>query len=219
VSGGDVGGSAEGARRADPAPPAHPGERCQPRTLEVMGKALAVSRSVAHAEKLVAESLAGLPADCWHVEHGVLIAGYRMPFLILGETGVFIVWAAVAPPNWQHLLFATQAAVEVKQLLPEYEGEVHGAYCRALASEEVRPRLWIRPEQAGDDQHHTYRAGPGAWVLDRHWLVRWLESFGPEQGVGVKDLERLRVLARQRPTRSAVPPCGAKPFIDLVPNL
>jgi hypothetical protein len=30
------------------------------------------------------------------------------------------------------------------------------------------------------------------------WLLRWLEHFGPENGIGVKDLERLRELAGPR---------------------
>lgn len=89
---------AASAGTTEPAPPAHPGDRCQPSTLEVMGKALAISRSVVDAEERVAESLAELPTDRWHVEPGVFIAAsYRIPFLILGETGVFTVWAAVAP--------------------------------------------------------------------------------------------------------------------------
>jgi hypothetical protein len=31
-----------------------------------------------------------------------------------------------------------------------------------------------------------------------NWVIRWLEHFDPEHGLGVKDIERLRELAGPR---------------------
>ena len=208
-------------------PPAHPDARCPPGSIERLGGAVAVSRLMNHAEQLVARSLASLPPDRWHVERGVLIASYRIPFVILGETGVFVVCGASAPPSWHHLIFVSQAAVQVQTLLPGYDGDVHGAYCRALATEEVAPRWWCQPARAGDNQRRTYHAGRGVWVMDLQWLVPWLEQHTPAgsslerhgRGVGVKDLERLRAVAARPPARPPVPQLGGVPFVDTVPNI
>ena len=76
--------------------------------------------------------------------------------------------------------------------------------CRAIAKHEIEPRWWCRSGE------------PGTWVMSLGWLVRWIEHFSPEHGLGVKDVERLRVLANPRrdtpPRRvpEAVPDLGSK---------
>jgi hypothetical protein len=44
------------------------------------------------------------------------------------------------------------------------------------------------------------------------WLIRWIEHFGPDHGLGVTDLHRLRELSRPKPGRAARVP-------DVVPDL
>jgi hypothetical protein len=72
--------------------------------------------------------------------------------------------------------------------------------CRALAPTEIEPRWWCRPGEQG------------AWVMGREWLIRWIEHFSPDHGLGVTDLERLRELANPKP--------GPMPRVpDVVPDL
>ena len=46
---------------------------------------------------------ATLPPDRWLVERYVMFAGHRVPFLILGETGVFALWAVGGQPRWSDI--------------------------------------------------------------------------------------------------------------------
>ena len=62
------------------------------------------------AEARVAETLAALPSDRWLVERYALIAGHRIPFLVLGETGVFVICALTGPPAWDELRLPAQVA-------------------------------------------------------------------------------------------------------------
>ena len=56
------------------------------------------------------------------------------------------------------------------------------------------------------------RGEPGAWVMGVDWLIRWIEHFGREHGLGVTDLKRLRQLANPKPGPVARLP-------DVVPDL
>jgi hypothetical protein len=173
------------AERATGPPPAIPGARLSSEQLEPLGQHLDGTRRFAVSEARVAEVLAALPADRWLVERYVLFDGHRVPFLILGETGVFALWATSGPTQWRELSFLDQIARRVENALPGYPGAVQPGVCRALEPD-IKPRWWCRPGE------------PGAWVMGLDWLIRWLEHFGPENGLGVKDLERLRELAGPR---------------------
>ena len=59
--------------------------------------------------------------------------------------------------------------------------------CRALAPPAIEPRWWCRSGE------------PGAWVMGLEWLIPWIEHFGPDHGLGVTDLKRLRELANPKP--------------------
>jgi hypothetical protein len=176
--------SAGAEQPADP-PPAIPGARLSPEQLEPLGQDLDNSRRLAASEARVAPVLDTLPADRWFVERQVLVGTHRVPFLILGETGVFVLWAMSGPLQWRDLSFFDEVARQVEKALPGYGGTVQPGVCRVSAPD-IRPRWWCRPGE------------PGAWVMGVDWLIRWLEHFGPENGVGVKDLERLRELAGPR---------------------
>jgi hypothetical protein len=130
------------------------------------------------------------------VERYVLRAGHRIPFLILGETGVFTLWTLFGPAQWGDLTLVNTVAEEIKDRLPGYQGPVRAGMCRALEPA-ITPRWWYRTE--------TRR---GCWVMGLDWVIPWLEHFGPEQGLGVEDVARLNALAGPhwgRPT-APVPP-------------
>ena len=114
---------------------------------------------------------------------------------------MFAVWPLSGPPVWHDLRFFNEMAGHVKEKLPGYTGTVQVGLCRVAANREVKPRWWCRPGE------------PGAWVMGLEWLVRWIEHFGPEHGLGVKDVERLRVLAH--PRRDTPPPRVPEAVPDL----
>ena len=194
-----AGGDARSAPRGD-RPPAHPEARLSPETLEPVAQFTRWSRRLAIAEARVGEALDGLPRDRWLVERYVMIGGRRIPFLILGETGVFTLWPRDSQPPWDDLQFAGNVASIVKANLPGYTGPVHPGICQALGPD-VKPRWWYRAE-----------LGVGGWVMGLDSLIPWLNHFGPEHGIGVKDIERFRDLAaphgngaRVLPVRPGIP--------------
>jgi hypothetical protein len=180
--------------------PAVLGPRYSPETLEPLAQSLDTSHRLANAEARVAETLAGLPSDRLLVERYVLIAGHRIPFLVLGEAGVFVICALTGPPAWDELRLRAEVAEHVASALPGYAGPMHVGLCRALASPGIEPRWWCRPGE------------PGAWVMGLEWLTRWIEHFEPGHSLGVTDLERLRQLANAKPERVAR-------VTDVVPDL
>lgn len=135
----------------------------------------------------MARVLAALPTDKWLIERYVLFAGHRIPFLIFGESGVFTLWATAGPVPWGDVPFLDEVARHVDEALPGYTGTVQVGVCRAGDPDvDIRPRWWCRAGEAG------------AWVMGLDWVIRWLEHFGPANGLGVRDLERLRELAGPR---------------------
>jgi hypothetical protein len=181
-------------------PPALPRARYSPETLEPLAQSLDTSHRLAIAEARVAETLAGLPSDRWLVERYVLVAGHRIPFLMLGDTGVLIICALTGPPAWDELRLPAQVAEHVASALPGYTGPMHVGLCRPLAPTGIEPRWWCRPGE------------PGAWVMGREWLIPWIKHFEPGHGLGATDLKRLRQLANAKPGPVARVP-------DVVPDL
>jgi hypothetical protein len=191
--------AAEAHTTATLGPPAIPGARHSPETLELLGQHLDNSRRLAVVEDWVAPILGSLPRDRWLVERYVLVSTHRIPFLIIGETGVFALWATGGPVQWREVPFFGQTADRVKLTLPGYTGQVQAGVCRALTPD-LEPRWWCRAGEAG------------AWVMGLNWVIPWLAHFGPEHGVGVKDVERLREMAGPRWER-AVSDRGISPLI------
>jgi hypothetical protein len=165
--------------------PAIPRAHLSPEQLEPLARDLDNSRRLAACEAKVAPVLDALPADRWLIERYVLIGSHRVPFLILGETGVFVLWAMAGPLQWRDLSFFDEIARYVENALPGYAGTVQPGVCR-LSGPNGKPRWWCRPGE------------PGAWIIGLDWLIPWLEHFGTETGLGVRDLERLRELAGPR---------------------
>lgn len=154
-----------------------------PETLEALGQRVDNSRRLDVARARLGEVLSPLPGDRWFVERNVVFAAHPIPFLILGETGVFALWGAPGPLQWRDLPFYSEMATNIKMALPGYAGPVHAGICRAFEPE-IKPRWWCR---SGEPD--------GAWVMGLDWVTRWLEHFGPEHGLGIADIERLRAMA------------------------
>jgi hypothetical protein len=194
-------GAAEpSAASGSPGSPVIEGPRCSPETLEPLAEHLDASHALALAEARVAHTLAALPSDRWLVERYALIGGHRIPFLLLGGTGVFTVWALSGPPTWDELPIPAHVATHVESALPGYTGPLRVGICRALAPSGIEPRWWCRPGE------------PGAWVMGLDWLIRWIEHYGREHGLGAVDLQRLRELSQPKPGPAARVP-------DVVPDL
>src|SRR5205823_194077 len=127
----------------------------------------------------------------------VALGGHRIPFLIAGETGVFVLWAVDRGPGWDDLAYVNDAAALIKLLLPGYRGDVQPGLCRAF--QPTNPRWWYRPGSTG-----------GAWVLGVNSLQHWLAHFGTQHGLSPADLRRLNQLAgphwQRRSTGRSLPP-------------
>jgi hypothetical protein len=157
--------------------------RVSPETLEPLGQRVDNSRRLAVARACLGDALTALPGDRWFVERNVVFAAHPIPFLILGESGVFAMWGAPGPLQWRDLPFYGEMAANVKMALPGYAGLVHAGICRAFEPE-IKPRWWCRSGEPN-----------GAWTMGLDWVTRWLEHFGPEHGLGATDIERLRAMA------------------------
>jgi hypothetical protein len=112
------GGGALRALNPDTSAPSNPGARRSPETLEPLADSLRSARLRTIAEAHVAETLTALPSDRWYVGRYVLMDGHRIPFVILGETGAYAVWALTGPPVWDELPFPSEMADRVKRKLP-----------------------------------------------------------------------------------------------------
>ena len=157
--------------------------RISPETLEPLSQRVDNSRRLAVARARLGDVLTALPGDRWFVEQNVVFAAHPIPFLILGETGVFALWGAPGPLQWRDLPFYSEMAANIKMALPGYAGPVNAGICRAFEPE-IAPRWWCR---SGEPD--------GAWVMGSDWVIRWLQHFGPERGLGATDIERLRAMA------------------------
>jgi len=189
-------GPAVAARR-----PSVPAPRFAPETLEPLARSLDTSHRLAIAEARVAETLGTLPSDRWLLARYALIAGHRIPFLVLGETGVFVICALTGPPAWDELRLPAQVAEQhILPTLPGYTGPMRVGLCRALATSAIEPRWWCRPGEAG------------AWMMGLESLIAWIEYFGTDHGLGISDLRRLRELATPKPGPIVRAP-------DVVPDL
>jgi hypothetical protein len=194
-------GPAEATRpAATPAPPGGAPSTVAPDTLAPLGERLDRSRRIGLAEARVADVLDRLPRERWLVERYVMVGGHRIPFLVLGETGVFLLWALDEAPGWDDLPFVNHAAGAIADLLPGYHGPVQVAFCRAF--DPIKARWWYRHED-----------GVGAWQLGLNRLERWLLHFGREHGLGVDDVARSAELAGPHWRRR--PPAG----LPRIPNV
>jgi hypothetical protein len=149
-------------------------------TIAPLGGVLERSRRLREAEERVARELSSLPEGPWLVERYVLVGSRRVPFLVAGSTGVFVICASDGAWTLHDLDALSRLADEVNSLLPGYDGTVHAAVC--LAFDAMTPRRWF----GGEEQR-----GRGGWVLGIDRLQQWIVSFGPEHGLHAGDIRRL----------------------------
>jgi hypothetical protein len=180
-------------------PDARPGRvnlgRLSSETLEPLCRYVDFRRRLELAARELAAQLVRLPADRWRIEPYPLTGERRNTFVIIGETGIFVVSATYAPGHWDDVIAVTKLARKIQRLLPGYSGQVRPAVCHPFTS--TRPRIWHRPDEHGD--------WVGAWLIGGDSVIEWLEHFGSEHGVNAADLERFDELARPNWLREAIP--------------
>lgn len=183
------------------------GARYGPETFALVAEHADHTQRLAIAEARVEQVLATLPSDGWFVQRFALVAGDRIPFLVLGEYGIFAIWPIGWRPQWSDPAFVSRIASNLKKRLPGYPGPVNAALCGILQPD-IQPRYWYRTSTEG-----------GAWMLGLDWLLPWMEHFGHQHGLGTDDIKRFRALAKpdwSRPV-AQVPP-GIPIINNPIPN-
>ena len=148
--------------------------------LAPLARTLDDSRRLLAAEERVAAALTELPNSFWLVERNVFVGSRRIPFLALGATGVFALSPSDGQWTVEDLADWSDVAARLGAQLPGYAGPVLGAVC--LAFDDLAPRTW---HGAGELQ------GRGGWLLGLEWLLPWLFSFEPDDGLRRGDVRRL----------------------------
>ena len=148
--------------------------------LAPLARTLDSSRRLFAAERRVAAALTELPASFWLVERNVFVGSRRVPFLVVGATGVFALCPSDGPWTIEEIALWSDVAAQIREQLPGYAGPVRGAVC--LAFDDLAPRSWYG---AGDLE------GRGGWLLGLEWLLPWMFSFEPDDGLRRGDVRRL----------------------------
>jgi hypothetical protein len=143
---------------------------------------LEASRRLVAAEARIAQELATLPTTRWIVDRYVTSTPRRVPFVLAGPTGIFALWPTDGAWTMNDVAMVHQIGEDTRNRLPGYEGSVCSAI--VLAFDSMSPRVWVRGEDA-----------TSAWVVGIDWLIRWLDSFEPAQGLNPDDVQRMQQLA------------------------
>ena len=149
-----------------------------------------------------------MPAARWRIEPYPLTGERRNTFVILGETGIFVVSATYAPGHWDDVIAVSRLASKIQVLLPGYGGPVQPAICHPFTSTE--PRIWHRADEHGD--------WVGAWLVGGDSVVGWLLHFGPQHGLSAADLARFDELAKPNWLKGAIPTAPSWPQIHEAPS-
>ena len=158
---------------------------CRPGSLgpiDRLADVLDRSRRLIAAEERVARELAC--AEGWVVERYVLVGTRRVPFVLLGRGGVFMLCATDGAWTMYDLEVLSRLGDELRGRLPGYRGRVEAVVC--LAFDHAEPRAWY----GGAD-----RGGRGGWVLGVEQLLPWLCGWEPEHGLAADDVSRIAVEA------------------------
>jgi hypothetical protein len=149
-------------------------------TLAPLARLLDNARRLRAAERRVADELAVLPDGFWLVERNVAVGDRRIPFLVIGATGVFLICASDGAWTLHDLHVMSELGEQVRLWLPGYHGTPQVAVC--LAFDELKPRAWF----GGHEQR-----GRGGWVVGVDWLRPWIFGFGARCGLRNGDIRRL----------------------------
>jgi hypothetical protein len=190
------------ARPSAAAAPGLPGARYGPDTFALLAQRADHTRRHAVAELHVRQRLQTLPAERWYIQPFLLIDGYRIPFLVLGEFGIFAIWAISLRPQWADPEGAAAVADPIKQRIPGYPGPVHSALC-GFQEPDLHPWEFKLTAEHRD-----------CWMLGVDWLVPWMEHFGHEHGLGIEDVARFKALAVPDWSRPVAPVPRGIPNFD-----
>jgi hypothetical protein len=169
---------------------------------EIAGLASTLERSrrLVVAEELVARRLERLAPGAWIVERYVWVGSRRIPFVVLGIGGGFVLSASDGTWTIRDIDSLAQSADELRGRMPGYAGPVNAGIC--LAFDQATPRKW----HGGLEQR-----GRAGWVLGIDSLEPWLYSQPLPGGVGLEDLRRLDATAIPRWERRSTRRLPARP--------
>ena len=182
--------------------------RLSSQALEPLCRFVDFQRRLELAASELRARLAQLPAARWRIEPYPLTGERRNTFVILGETGIFVVSATYAPGHWDDVIAVSRLASKIQVLLPGYGGPVQPAICHPFTSTE--PRIWHRADEHGD--------WVGAWLVGGDSVVGWLLHFGPQHGLSAADLARFDELAKPNWLKGAIPTAPSWPQIHEAPS-
>jgi hypothetical protein len=154
--------------------------RLRPGTLAPLARALDRGRRLGAAEARIAGELAALPEGFWLVERNVCVDGRRIPFLVIGATGVFLICASDGAWTLDDLQVISALGDQVGKRMPGHDGVPHAAVCLAFERDEAA-RL-VRRREAARARRMGPRGGLAAAVDPR---------FGPECGLRNGDVRAL----------------------------
>jgi len=139
-----------------------------------------------------------LDSGRWHFERDVSIASASIPFLLLGETGVFLLQASRGYWTNHDITEMCCAASTLRRALPGYPDPVN---CGIVMLEELI-----------DHRQHFACSGEGpCWIVAGELLVEWLYGFD-HRGLSRADIEYFREWASSsrlaEPRRLFIPAAG-----------
>ena len=175
--------------------PAPTSARLAPQTLEPLCRYVDFRRRLEVAASELEATLRQLPVARWRIEPYPLMGERGNSFLLLGETGIFVLSATFAPGHWDDVITVSRLAGKIQGLLPGYAGQVRPAICHPFSSTE--PRIWHRADERGE--------WLGAWVVGGDFVLEWLAHFGTRYGLGTGDIARFDELATADWRKGAIP--------------
>jgi hypothetical protein len=174
---------------APPTPAVQPGSLGR---IDRLADVLDRSRRLIAAEERVAHELAC--AGGWVVERYVLVGTRRVPFVLLGPGGVFMLCTTDGAWTMYDLEVLSRLGDELRERLPGYRGRVEAVVC--LAFDHAEPRAWYGGADSG---------GRGGWVLGVDQLLPWLSGSEPQHGLAPDDLRRIATEAGPHWRRRSTP--------------
>ncbi len=168
--------------------------RLSPETIAPLARTLERSRRLWVAERRVRAEVDALREEGWLVEQHVLEDSRRIPFVLAGPTGVFVLCATDGPWTIRDLQTLTALADRLQRQLRGWDGEIQVVMCLAFETTEIRRWVGGSPEPSSPEP--PYRG----WVIGIDDLVHWLTAYEPERGHGLRrdDIRRLDLEALPR---------------------
>ncbi|MBE2318380.1 hypothetical protein DVA67_020530 [Solirubrobacter sp. CPCC 204708] len=168
-----------------------PGRGRELGSIEHFARMLDRSRRLVAAEQRVGQELGTLRGAGWMVERNVITGAHRVPFILLGPGGLFVVCATDGAWTMHDLEALTAAGDELRAVWPHYHGPVVATIC--LAFDDAEPRSWHSPAVAG------------GWVVGIGQLATWLHARATDTGISPADIATLHAASGPHWQRKSVP--------------